>query len=76
MAIDTQEKRMSAAGCGRTFMRGTFPSGTIDEQERIGIGHGYGGNALTPTDDALKGGAMTAMSAHTATSAVHSDTEN
>lgn len=48
MAIDTQEKRMSAVGVGRPWARATFPTGTIDEEERIGIGNAYGGNALTP----------------------------
>ncbi len=50
MAIDDQEKRMSAASAGSPFMRATFPSGTIDEEQRISIGHGYGGNPLTPSE--------------------------
>ena len=48
MAVDDQEKRMSAAGAGRPFMRAKLPTGTIDEQARISIGIGYGGNALSP----------------------------
>lgn len=47
MAIDTQQKRMSAAGCGRPYMRGHFP-GTINEAWRIAAGNAYSGNALTP----------------------------
>ncbi len=47
MAIDTQQKRMSAAGAGRPFMRGHFP-GTINEAWRIAAGNAYAGNALTP----------------------------
>ena len=52
MAIDTQEKRISAAGVGRPWARSTFPTGTIDEEERIGIGNAYGGNALSPAGGA------------------------
>lgn len=48
MAVDTQEKRMSAAGAGRVFMRATFPVGATDEQSRVGKGIAYNGNALTP----------------------------
>lgn len=44
MAIDTQEKRMAAAGCGRPWMRATYPTGTIDAEERASIGNTYGGN--------------------------------
>lgn len=46
MAIDTQAKRMAAAGCGRPWMRATFPTGTIDAEERASIGNTYGGNAF------------------------------
>lgn len=48
MAVDTQEKRMNAAHCGRPWKRGKFPTGGFDEQARISIGHAYGGNALSP----------------------------
>jgi len=48
MALDTQEKRMSASGAGRPFMRGHFPIATPDEEWRITSGIAYGGNALTP----------------------------
>lgn len=47
MALDTQEKRMAAAGVGRPWMRATFPSGTIDAEERASIGNTYGGNPFT-----------------------------
>lgn len=46
MALDTQAKRMAAAGAGRPWMRATFPTGTIDAEERASIGNTYGGNAL------------------------------
>lgn len=39
---------MSAATAGRMWMRATFPSGTIDEQQRVSTGMAYSGNALTP----------------------------
>lgn len=52
MAIDNQEKRMSAATAGRIWMRAVFPSGTIDEEERLSAGLAYGGNALTPAGGA------------------------
>lgn len=47
MALDTQEKRMAAAGVGRPWMRATFPTGTIDAEERASIGNTYGGNPFT-----------------------------
>lgn len=59
MALDTQEKRMAAAGAGRPFMRAHFPVATPDEEWRISIGIAYGGNALTP--------AMVLIDPHTAT---------
>lgn len=49
MAIDTKEKRMNAGGA-------VLAQGTIDEQMRIAIGHGYGGNALTPSSVDPTGG--------------------
>lgn len=49
MSIDTQEKRMATTGVGRPFLRAAFPTGSPDEEWRINRGHGYGGNALTPT---------------------------
>lgn len=45
MAIDTQEKRMSASGAGRPWRRAKFP-GTNDAQWRISSGNAYGGNAV------------------------------
>ncbi len=45
MAIDTQQKRMSAAGCGRPYMRAHFP-GTINQAWRIAAGNAYSGNTL------------------------------
>ena len=52
MAIDTAEKRQSAPGVGRPFMRSHFPT-TIDEQWRLGVGNVYNGNALAAVADAL-----------------------
>jgi len=47
MAIDTQQKRMSALSHGRPWMRGrVYPSGTIDAAERAAIGMAYSGNAI------------------------------
>ena len=47
MAIDSQQKRMSATGCGRPYLRGHFP-GTINEAWRLAAGNVFSGNALTP----------------------------
>ncbi len=71
MAIDTQEKRMAAAGVGRIFMRATFPIATPDVEWRASVGLSYGGNGIAspPVDDG-GGGAMTAMTAMTAMSAM------
>ena len=56
MAIDTQQKRQSAAGCGRPFMRTVFPVSAKDEPWRHNVGLTYSGNAYTgggppPTQD-------------------------
>ena len=48
MALDTQRKRMSAAGAGRIWKRAVFPDAAKGEEWRIGIGSGYGGNTLAP----------------------------
>ena len=48
MALDSREKRMNAARVGRPWMRARHAVGATDEQSRIGSGHGYGGNALSP----------------------------
>ena len=48
MALDTREKRMNAARVGRPWMRAKHAVGATDEQSRIGSGHGYGGNTLSP----------------------------
>ncbi len=56
MAIDTQEKRAGVMSIGRPFMRNTFPTGTLDEQERMSIGNVYGGNALSPGGATFSGG--------------------
>ncbi len=45
MALDTQEKRMSATGVGRPWMRSKFP-GANDQAWRIASGNAYGGNAI------------------------------
>lgn len=46
MAIDTQQKRMSVAGCGRPFMRATFPVTTPTEAWRASVAHTYSGNSF------------------------------
>ena len=43
MAIDSQQKRMSASGAGRPFMRAVFPQLTPTEAWRLGVGLGYSG---------------------------------
>lgn len=53
MAVDDREKRSNALNAGKPWHRGVHPTGTIDEQERIAIGHGYGGNALSPPGGGL-----------------------
>lgn len=52
MAIDTREKRMNAARVARPWMRAKHAVGATDQQSRIGSGHGYGGNALSPASGA------------------------
>ncbi len=47
MAIDTKEKRVGVLGVARPWMRNVFPVATPDEQWRISVGNGYGGNALS-----------------------------
>lgn len=47
MALDTREKRENVPGVGRPWMRAHHTE-TIDEQWRISVGLGYGGNALSP----------------------------
>lgn len=37
---------MAAASTGRPWMRATFPTGTIDAEERASAGNTYGGNAF------------------------------
>ena len=46
MAVDTQEKRMNAAGVARPYTRARLAVGASDQQSRIGSGNGYGGNAI------------------------------
>jgi hypothetical protein len=46
MAIDTQEKRMAAAGVGRPFMRAHFPVATPDTEWRAASGLSYGANGI------------------------------
>ena len=46
--IDTQQKRMSAAGAGRPWKRGVFPVATPTEAWRLNVGMAYAGNALSP----------------------------
>ena len=45
MALDTREKRENVPGVGRPWMRAHHTE-TIDEQWRISVGLGYGGNAF------------------------------
>ena len=60
MAIDSQQKRMSAMGCGKPFMRGHF-TGTINEAWRLAAGMAYSGNALSPV---VGGRIMFSLAAH------------
>ena len=60
MAIDTQEKRMSAIGHGRVCMRAQFPVATPDEQWRIGVGITYSAFTLgTPAPASVYPNSMT-----------------
>ena len=43
--MDTQEKRMSAAGAGRPYMRAKLP-GANDQAWRAASGHAYAGNTI------------------------------
>ena len=45
MAIDSRQKRMSVAGCGRPYMR-AHHTGTINQAWRIAAGNAYSGNTL------------------------------
>lgn len=46
-ALDSQQKRMAAAGIARPWMRAVFPVATPTEAWRISVGLAYP-NALTP----------------------------
>ncbi len=46
MALDSQQKRMSAAGVGRPSMRAVFPVATPTEAWRVSIGLNFSGNAI------------------------------
>ena len=46
MALDSQSKRMSAAGCGRPYMRATFPDATKAGPWRASVGLAYNGTAF------------------------------
>ncbi len=46
MALDSQSKRMSAAGAGRPYMRATFPVATPSASWRSSVGLTYNGNAF------------------------------
>ncbi len=48
MAIDSKEKRASALGVGRPWVRDKFPIATPDEEWRASSANSYGGNALSP----------------------------
>ena len=59
MALDTQQKRMSAAGVGRPWMRAVFPVASPTEAWRLNVGLAYAGNALsavTRVDDRTAAG--------------------
>lgn len=45
MAVATQEKRMSATGVARPYLRAKLP-GAIDQAWRMASGHSYSGNAI------------------------------
>ena len=54
MALDTQQKRMSAASMGLPWMSAVFPVASPTEAWRLNVGLAYAGNALsavTRTDD-------------------------
>jgi len=59
MAIDSQQKRMAAAGVGRPWMRATFPVASPTEAWRISVGNAYI-NALT----AAAGRLMSSLAHH------------
>ena len=46
MAIDSRQKRQSAAGAGRPWAR-THDTSTVDEAWRLAAGNVYSGNALS-----------------------------
>ena len=48
MAIDSQQKRMSALGHGRPFTRSVFPVAAKDAPWRLNVGLVYAGNELSP----------------------------
>ena len=47
MAMNTQQKRMSAAGVGRPWMRAVFPVASPTAAWRQNVGLVYSGNALS-----------------------------
>ena len=47
MALNTQQKRMSAAGVGRPWMRAVFPVASPTAAWRQNVGLVYAGNALS-----------------------------
>lgn len=51
--INTQEKRMCAAGVGRPFMRATFSVATPTQSWRISVGQAYCGNSLAAAAEVL-----------------------
>jgi len=51
MALDSQTKRMAAAGVGRPYMRATFPNSLLTSQ-RPSIGLSYPVRAITPVETA------------------------
>ncbi len=60
MALDTQQKRMSAASTMRPWIRAQFPSSPVTEIWRVSIGNAYGGNTFQqpPTSGAIVSGGL------------------
>ena len=46
MAIDSFQKRTSASGVGRPYLRATYPTGVINQAWRMSAGNTYSGNEL------------------------------
>jgi len=62
MAIDDQQKRMSALGSGRPFLRAVFPVTTPTEDWRQNVGLTYSGGTLAAPVAPLPDGRMVGIS--------------